>query len=647
MRLGIDYYPEHWPLGLLESDLDKIVDMGANSIRIGEFAWHLIEPTPGNFDFHFFDLVIEKAKSRGLSIVYGTPTTTFPAWLHHMYPEILSQDAHGVKRTYGGRRVYCYNSEIYRIYTLRMVKALVRHYRDESDLIMWQIDNEFGHEGSDDCYCQDCQSAFRHFLNTKYETIQSLNQIYGTIFWGQTYNSFDEIPMPTPTIATHNPVLKLDWARFRSESIYSFAMQQIDCVTRNKGEHQQITHNYFGGYFDRRYDQTRLSKALDVVAFDNYPVWGGLIKPMSPAQIALGLDYMRGLKNQNFWILEQLIGAQGHDDIGYLPRDGESTLWASQAMARGCESLFYFRERGLHKGQEQFCQGILDSDNKINDKYREVQAFFKSIKNYESLLKTPIKSDIAVLYDYDNRWSWHGQRQSKDFDYTNEMLRCYRPFHRLNLPIDVVDIQKSWDGYKVLVVPVMQLMDEGLAKRLKAFANNGGSVLLSFRSAIKDRDNNLVFGEKAPAYLNDFVGATVKTYEALAEGKTVDIQDLNGQIVGTGGVWRDLLEPLDAVSLFNYGVPYEAYSACTVNTYGAGQVYYVATGLEDQLMDQVAYAIVEISGLEAIQSPEGVEIMQRGIGENKRYWVLNHNHESVVFSGITLNALEVKVLKTL
>ena len=107
------------------------------------------------------------------------------------------------------------------------------------------------------------------------------------------------------------------------------------------------------------------------------------------------------------------------------------------------------------------------------------------------------------------------------------------------------------------------------------------------------------------------------------------------------------MEPLDAVSLFNYGVPYEAYSACTVNTYGAGQVYYVATGLEDHLMDQVAYAIVEISGLEAIQSPEGVEIMQRGIGENKRYWVLNHNHESVVFSGITLNALEVKVLKTL
>jgi beta-galactosidase len=647
MWLGIDYYPEHWPLELLESDLDKIVDMGANAIRIGEFAWHLIESAPGRFDFSFFDLVIEKAKARGLSIVYGTPTATFPAWLHHMHPEVLSEDASGVKRSYGGRRVYCYNSDVYRSYTLRIVEALVKHYRDEAGLFMWQIDNELGHEGSDDCYCSDCHEAFRRFLKAKYVTIQSLNQVYGTIFWGQTYNGFDEIPMPTPTITTHNPVLKLDWARFRSESIYSFAMEQIDCVRRHKGAHQQVTHNYFGGYFDRRYDQTRLSCGLDVVAFDNYPVWGGLMKPMSPAEIAMGHDYMRGLKNQNFWVMEQLIGAQGHDDIGYLPRDGQSSLWASQAMARGCESLFYFRERGLHKGAEQFCQGILDADNTINDKYREVQAFFKTVKEYERLLKTPIKSEVAILYDYDNRWSWHGQRQSKDFDYTKEVLRCYRPFHKLNVAIDVVDVQKSWADYKVLILPVMQLMDQELTVKLKAFVAEGGTVLLSFRSAIKDKDNNIVFGEKAPVYLNEFVGATVKTYEALAEGITVDIQAQDWQIIGTGCVWRDLLEPTTARTIFHYVAPYEDYAACTVNAYGQGQVYYVATGLDDPLMDQVADLICQDTGLETIETPDDVEVVIRGTGEQKRYWVLNHNHEAVTFKGITLKALEVQVLESI
>ncbi len=671
MFLGIDYYPEHWPNHLLDEDLDRIVDLGANAIRVGEFAWHLIEPVEGTFDFSFFDRVIEKAKAKGLTVVYGTPTATFPAWLHHAYPEILSRDSAGVTRTFGGRRVYCYNSDKYREMSLIMVEKLVKHYAEEPSLIMWQIDNELGHEGSDDCYCDNCHRGFREFLADKYGTIENLNDVYGTIFWGHTYNHLGEIPMPTPTITTHNPVLKLDWARFRSMSINRFAAEQIACVKAHKGAHQLITHNFFGGYFDRRYDQSQLSEGLDVVAFDNYPVWGGLMTPMTPAEIAMGHDYIRGLKNQNFWVMEQLIGAQGHDDIGYLPRDGESTLWASQAMARGCESLFYFRYRGLHKGAEQFCQGILDSDNTINDKYREVQSFFKTVKAQDQLLKTPIKSVVAVLYDYDNRWSWHGQRQSRDFDYSQEILRCYRPFHKLNVSIDVVDCQKSWDGYGVLILPVMQVLDKPLSDRLRAFVEKGGTVLFSFRSAIKDQNNNIVFGEKAPVYLNDFVGATVKTYEALADGKSVEIiansnladnaaGEMIGSVVGEGKVWRDLLEVTSAKSLFNYGAPYQDFSACTVNQYGQGKVYYVATGLDHILMDQLANTIATEAKLPVIESPEGVEIMVRGAiggagakasektGDNPLvYWIMNHNHHAVEFNGRTLKPLEVQIRETI
>ena len=114
MYFGVDYYPEQWEPGMLDEDLDRIVELGCNVIRIGEFAWHLMEPEEGRYDFSFFDGVIAKAKTRGLSVIFGTPTAAPPAWLAAQYPQILSQDAAGVPRSYGGRPACCYNSAVYR-----------------------------------------------------------------------------------------------------------------------------------------------------------------------------------------------------------------------------------------------------------------------------------------------------------------------------------------------------------------------------------------------------------------------------------------------------------------------------------------------------------------------------------------------------
>jgi beta-galactosidase len=114
MLFGVDYYPEHWPESKMEDDLRRIVALGANTVRIGEFAWHMMEPTEGEFDFSYFDRAIKRIKAHGLKIIFGTPTATFPAWLASRFPEILSIDEYGHQRAFGGRRQYCYNSVVYR-----------------------------------------------------------------------------------------------------------------------------------------------------------------------------------------------------------------------------------------------------------------------------------------------------------------------------------------------------------------------------------------------------------------------------------------------------------------------------------------------------------------------------------------------------
>ena len=203
---GVAYYPEQWDASLLEKDLDRIVVPGCDTVRIGEFCWHIMEKEEGEYDFSFFDKVIEEAKKRGLKIIFGTPTATAPAWLVKRYPEVVSKFENGQVRAYGGRHTCCYSSEIYFDRSRRIVRKLAEHYRDEKAIIAWQIDNELGHEGSDVCWCEKCVTGFRAWLKEKYGDIAKLNEVYGTVYCsaigtdgdgiGKTQSGSDETTVP-------------------------------------------------------------------------------------------------------------------------------------------------------------------------------------------------------------------------------------------------------------------------------------------------------------------------------------------------------------------------------------------------------------------------------------------------------------------
>ena len=649
MFLGVDYYPEYWPAELMDEDIEGILGLGANMVRIGEFSWHLMEKEEGRFDFSFFDSAVKRLKERGLSVMFGTPTATFPAWLAKKHPDILSVDIDGLVRSFGGRRQYYFNSETYWTYSSLITRKLVEHFASEEAIVAWQIDNEFGHEGSDMCYCNQCHLAFQHFLNREYDgSIGQLNEKYGTIFWGQTYNDFSEIPIPVKTITTHNPALQLDWARFRSHSVNSFAARMVAIVREVKGEHQTVTHNLPGGFFEKWYDHAEHAEVLDYVSYDNYPVWGGLAEPISPAAIAMGHDFMRGLKDQNFWIVEELMGAQGHDVIGYLPRPGQAKMWSLQALAHGCSNLLFFNWRAMTRGAEQFCMGIIDHDNRRGRKYEEVRSVFESVKPYADILQTRIDAEVAVLYDYDNIWSWRFQRQSEAFDFSAELLRLYTPFHRLNCTIDVIPVSRDFSRYKVLVVPVLQVVDEELSKRLEAFAAGGGTVIFSFRTGIRDKSNNVHFGMEFPGFVANMAGVVIHGSEALPLGSKLAVSPEEGAVGGlrsTCEVWRDLLTPTTAETLYHYDEPMFPAAALTRNQFQRGTVYYVGGGLGENVLEELARSIVNNQEIWHIESDEGVEVVVREAGGRKLWFLLNHTEETKTFQGQRLNPYESRIME--
>ncbi len=639
MYMGVDYYPEHWPIHMIDEDIKRMKNMGVNMVRIGEFAWHQMESEEGKIDFTFFDDVIKKLKQADIKIMFGTPTATFPAWLAKKYPEILSMDELQNRHVFGGRRQYCYNSDVYMKYSKNIVKALVKHYKNEDAIVSWQIDNEFGHEGSDMCYCPICHEKFQKYLEAKYENIDKLNNIYGTIFWGQSYNGFDEIPLPLKTITVHNPSLQLDWARFRSDSLNGFARTHTHLVQELKGDHQTVTTNVSGGFFGKWFDHAENLKDMDFVSYDNYPVWGGLKEPLSPADIAMTLDFNRGLKDKNFWIVEQLIGAQGHDVIGYLPRPNQSKLWSNQAFAHGCNNMLFFRWRGMNRGAEQFCYGILDHDNETGRKYQEASEIIAGARLMEEELNAEIKAKVAVLYDYDNVWSWRFQRQSEAFDYTNELMRLYRPFHDYNVPMDVVPLDRDIEKYEVVLVPAQQIVDEKLSSKLKSFASKGGTVVMSFRAGIRDRDNNLYFNQSLPVGIDELLGVKLGEVESLGEGQSVKVNG-KGRFKGAYGdctVWRDLMIPKGAEILAEYEDATDLPKvSITRNDYGSGDAYYVGGGISHNLMRQLAVDITKRKGIETVHSPKGVEVIRR----SSKKFILNHNAFEVEYEGRSLKPFE-------
>lgn len=628
MWLGVDYYPEQWAPALMESDMDAILELGGNVIRIGEFSWHRMERTEGCYDFSFFDGVVARAKEKGLKIIMGTPTAAIPAWLAQKHPSILSQFEDGRRRAFGGRHVCCYNSpELYE-YSEKIIRALVGHYKGERQIVAWQVDNEIGHEGSDLCWCPQCQKAFRKYLEKKFAgDIHRLNETYGTAFWSQEYNGFDEIPLPSGTITTHNPALRLDWERFRSRTLENFIDFQARLV-REVDRSAVVIHDFPGGGLDKHVSYARAAKSLDVAAYNNYPVWGGQKEPLPPNEIAFGLDYIRGLKRKNFWITEAIMGAQGHDVTGYLPRPGQARMWSYQAMAHGCTSLLYFRYRGAAKGAEQFCYGVIDADNVKGRKFYEVQSFFRDIRRYAPALEAPIHSDVAIVYDYDSLASFRIQRQSALLDCQGEMKKLYKVFHDANVPVDVIPAEADLSGYKVVLTPQMIVAKPEFQARAEAFVQGGGTLVLTYRTAVKDADNNIPFGERLPAGYTGLAGVAVTETESLQDLDAFPLAG-EGPFAGTrgrGGVFRDMLTVRDAEVLYRYDDPfYREYAAVTRRRQGGGMVYYLGCGLGEALTVRLMGRIMEDSAIETVPSDDGVEVVLRGGAEQRIRMYINHN----------------------
>lgn len=635
MRIGVDYYPEHWDKNRWETDMRMMAKAGIGLVRIGEFAWSLYEPKERTFEFAWMDEILDFLKKHQMKVVLCTPSATPPKWMTDRYPDILQWDIHGNPKIFGTRKHYCFNSDTYREKVRILNKKIAERYGAHEAVESWQIDNELGWANTTRCYCENCRKKFQQWLKKKYQAIDNLNRIYGTVFWSQHYNDFEEVIIPRAGACYEtchdtqgqNPALLLDYDRFCSDSVISFTKESVKTI--KKYSDRPITTNLLDAAVNSGtgIDYFKLSKELDFVTWDNYIEfqWGKAQKETVSRDHAL----LRSYKKQPFWVMEQQSGPCGWSKMGPAPAPGKIRLWTYQAVAQGADTVVYFRWRACPFGTEELWHGILDHDGKENRRYREIAQVGMEMKQlsrrYNALMP---KAKIAILKSFDNEWSQEIHRQAEGLQYDRLQLDYYKAFSKLGCTVDFVSPEDDFKQYKLILAPLFMMADNETKINMENYVKEGGTALFGFRSGIKDTCNNMLT-ESLPGFLSDITGIEVEEYDPLLDKET-KVSGVFGN--STAKIWCDIIVPKQAEILGVYTEDYYSGKPCfTVNRYGNGKVYYIGCDLAEESMRKLASYLGKENGIHLLPYEiEGVETVQASDGERDVMFVLNHQNKPTV-----------------
>jgi beta-galactosidase len=630
--VGTDYYPEHWPEERWETDLKMMHEAGFNIVRVAEFSWVLFEPSEGQFEFGWLDRWLELAKKYDVKVIIGTPTAIMPAWLAKEYPEALALKADGTRTVWGGRRHNCFSDEDFHRLAMRAVRNIGEHYAHHPSVVGWQIDNELG---GNDCRCDKCRAAFQDWLKVKYGSLDEINRAWGTHFWGQRLQSWDEIPIPDNRVgewAISNPSASLDWLRFSSDQSVVFLAEQVGILHETCPRTQFITHNFMGLHSSIDYYQ--LAKPLDFVSWDNYPP----LSPNLPYDSSLAADVMRGLKKQNYLIMEQTAGPLGWNAFSRSPLPGELRKICYQQLAHGADGQIWFRWRSCTVGREQYWHGLLGHDGEAGRRYREAAQVAKEYHRLAPLLKgTTIHADVAMIYDYDSLWSLQIQNGYPGASHVEAIKRYYDALLRAGVNVDILRPGDDLAGYKLVLAPHLHLLPDEVAQKLEEFVRAGGVLLADCRTGVKD-PTNLAYARTLPGLLSPALGIKIEEYESLRTGFP-GADELTYKIRAEGLADReftathyaDWITPTTAAPIARYEPAQLAnYAAVTRNEFGAGIGWYVGTIVDgtafyDQL---VARLLADAAVKPLVVPPAGIEVSVRSSTDRALLFVLNHNDQA-------------------
>lgn len=621
---GGDYNPEQWDEATWAEDMRLFKLAHIDTVTLNVFSWAALQPVEDTYDFTKLDKIMEMVRDNRLKVVLATSTGAHPAWMAKKYPEILRVEANGMKRKFGSRHNSCPNSPVYRRFSVKLAEKLAERYQDYDNIIAWHISNEYGGE----CYCENCENAFREWLRERYQTLENLNRAWNTAFWSHTFYDWDEIVVPNDLSEhwggehTTFQGISLDYRRFNSDSIMDCCRLEYAAVKKYT-PNIPVTTNFMEFY--KALDYQKWAKYLDFISWDSYPA-----PDYTPAQMALNHELMRGLKQgQPFVLMEQTPSVTNWQPVNALKRPGVMRLWSYQAVAHGSDSVMFFQMRRSIGACEKYHGAIIDHAGHENTRvFREAAALGGELKTIgDKLLGSRLDARVGILFDWNNWWAIeYSAGPSCRLKYRDEVQNYYTALHERNIPADIIGVDADLSQYRVIIAPVLYMVKPGVDGKLRQFVKDGGTLVTTFFSGYVDESDLVTIGGY-PGKLRDILGIWVEETDALTE-------DGSNHFTWQGQRYEamllcDLLHSEGAEVLASYEEDfYAGMPALTKHSFGKGYAYYAATRSGAAFYGKLMETVCREQGIRpVIETPQGVEATAR-FRENVKYlFLLNHTKE--------------------
>lgn len=626
---GGDYNPEQWSEDVWEEDMRLFALAGIDIVTLNVFSWASLQPDEHTYCFEKLDKIMDLVEKNGLKVCMATSTAAHPAWMAKKYPDILRTEFNGMKRKFGSRHNSCQNSPTYQKYSVLLAKKLAERYKDRECIVAWHVSNEYGGE----CYCENCEKAFRVWLKDKYKTIEELNRAWNTAFWGHTFYEWDEIVLPnllSEHFAENRTTfqgISLDYRRFNSEGMLHCFKAEYEAI-KSVIPDAKITTNLMGFY--KPLDYQMWANEMDFISWDNYPA-----NEDPYARIAMNHDLMRGIKGgQPFVLMEQTPSVTNWLAYNALKRPNVMRLWSYQAMAHGADAIMFFQMRRSIGACEKYHGAVIDHVGNENTRvFREIAKLGEELKQLGSkTLGSTMDSKVAVVVDWDNWWALeYSAGPSCDLKYLDEVFGYYRALEEQNYSVDLIGVNDDLSKYEVVIAPILYMTKGSYDEKIREYVKNGGTFITTFFSGIVD-EHDLVITGGYPGHLRDILGIWVEEIDALPAGTTnaftYEGKEYEAKLL------CDIMHLEGAKALATYEKDFYANTpVLTVNEYGKGKAYYVGTRSSEDFYQTFLKERLEEKGIQPVLEVEGVgiEATERIKGDEHYLFVLNHNDTEGTF----------------
>ncbi len=622
MPVGAYYYPEHWPRQQWDRDLKRMADLGFTFTHFGEFAWAQMEPREGEFDFEWLDYCVERAATYGLKVIMCTPSPTPPAWLTEKHPEILAVDDMDLTMQHGTRLHVSYNHPTYLHYVEKIVEQLARRYGNDERVWGWQLDNE-PHYGKLYDYSETHQQSFRRWLRQKYDSIAALNKAWGTAFWSQTYNHFDQVRIPNKNKAPQgsNPHQLLDFQRFNAEELAAALRFQAEVLERHIAPRQWVTTNYAYFKFLPSVDPFLNRADFDFAAHTMYLTSKFLGDEGGPLAHRLGSGMELAFSNEmaksvNGYtgIMELQPGQINWGVINPQPLPGAVRMWVWHSFGLGDRFACTYRFRQPLFGSEQTHKGIIETDGVTVQ--RGGQEYVQAIEELNRLKEQHYRPGVRVprsvagrktafLWKQDNLLDLANHPHHADYDPWQHFYTYYAGLKSMGAAVTFVQEGDPFnpETHPFMVAPAYQLMDKSLVQKWTDYVEKGGHLVLTSRTGMKNPDGHLWEAlQQQPLW--QLIGAKTEFFDHLPAAYPGTVQ-FNGNSY-QWHVWGDVLEPEEGTEVLATHTDqfYAGKPAVVRRELGKGTVTYIGIYSDGgQLEHDILQKIYRDTGAETLELP--------------------------------------------